>query len=74
MTGLLGRNTALIGAAFKGHTLVVEQLIASGAALDVQSSNGYGPCADCDADCIGRSLFNPAADFSAGTLRSSWPR
>ncbi len=38
----LGRYTALIGAAFKGHTLVVEQLIAiaAGAKLDVQNSNG----------------------------------
>ena len=36
----LGRNTALIGAAFNGHTLVVEQLIADGAKLDVQ--NNYG--------------------------------
>jgi ankyrin repeat protein len=31
-----------------GHTLVVEQLIAAGAALDVQNNKGYGPCADCD--------------------------
>jgi hypothetical protein len=30
-------------AAFKGHTLVVEQLIAAGAKLDLQSSKGYGP-------------------------------
>ncbi len=36
-----GRITALIVAAFKGHTLVVEQLIAAGAGLDVQSTNGY---------------------------------
>ena len=38
--GLLGRNTALIWAAFKGHTLVVEQLIAAGAGLDVQINEG----------------------------------
>ncbi len=31
-----------------GHTLVVEQLIAAGAALDVQNNEGYGPCADCN--------------------------
>ena len=37
---VLGRSTALIAAAFEGHTLVVEQLIAAGAALDVQESNG----------------------------------
>ncbi len=37
---LLGRFTALILAAMKGHTLVVEQLIAAGAALDVQSNEG----------------------------------
>ncbi len=42
----LGRCAALIGAAFNGHTLVVEQLIAAGAALDVQSSNGCSPCAE----------------------------
>ncbi len=36
----LGRFTALIGAAMKGHTLVVEQLIAAGARLDVQDSDG----------------------------------
>ena len=40
LTGLLGRSTALILAALKGHTLVVEQLIAAGAALDVQSNEG----------------------------------
>ncbi len=32
----------------KGHTLVAEQLIAAGAALDVQNNEGYGPCADCN--------------------------
>ncbi len=37
LTGLLGRFTALIVAASNGHTLVVEQLIAAGAKLDVQS-------------------------------------
>ena len=37
---LLGRLTALIAAAMTGHTLVVEQLIAAGAALDVQRNNG----------------------------------
>ena len=40
LTGLLGRNTALIVAAYNGHTLVVDQLIAAGAALDVQNSKG----------------------------------
>ena len=38
--GCLGRLTALILAASNGHTPVVEQLIAAGAALDVQDSNG----------------------------------
>ncbi len=36
----LGRETALILAAIEGHTLVVEQLIAAGAALDVQDNEG----------------------------------
>jgi hypothetical protein len=36
----LGRRTALFFAAVKGHTLVVEQLIAAGAALDVQGNAG----------------------------------
>ncbi len=40
LTELLGRNTALIGAAMEGHTLVVEQLIAAGAALDVRNNFG----------------------------------
>jgi ankyrin repeat protein len=40
LTGLLGRVTALILAATSGHTLVVEQLIAAGAALDVQDNGG----------------------------------
>jgi hypothetical protein len=40
LTGLLGRNNALILAAVKGHTLVVEQLIAAGARLDVQNNEG----------------------------------
>ncbi len=34
-----------------GHTPVIEQLIAAGAALDVQNNEGYGHCAD----CIGRT-------------------
>ena len=70
LTGLLGRSTALIWAASKGQTLVIEQLIAAGAGLDVQNNEGYGHCAD----CIGRTPFNVATDISAGTLRSSWPR
>ena len=44
----LCRRTALIWAAMYSHTLVVEQLIAAGAALDVQNNKGHGPCADCD--------------------------
>jgi hypothetical protein len=40
LTGLLGRHTALIFAAIGGQTLVVEQLIAAGARLDVQSNSG----------------------------------
>ena len=40
LTGLLGRTTALILAASKGHTLVVEQLVAAGAKLDVQNIVG----------------------------------
>ena len=39
----LGRCTALILAAAKGHTLVVEQLIAAGAGLDLKENDGYGP-------------------------------
>ncbi len=39
----VGRGTALIWAAEKGHTLVIEQLIAAGAGLDVKENNGYGP-------------------------------
>jgi ankyrin repeat protein len=35
---LLDRSTALILAAMYGHTLVVEQLIAAGAFLDVQNN------------------------------------
>ncbi len=68
LTGLLVRYSALIVAASVGHTLVVEQLIAAGAALDVQSSNGYGPCADCNG--FARAPSQPPADVSAGTLRS----
>ena len=37
---VLGRSTALIGAAMYSHTLVVEQLIAAGAKLDVQNNKG----------------------------------
>jgi len=70
LTGLLGRRTALVLAAMKGHTPVVEQLIAAGAGLDVQNNEGYGHCAD----SIGRKPFIAATDFSAGTLRSSRPR
>jgi hypothetical protein len=67
LTGLLDRLTALILAAQNnGHTLVVEQLIAAGAALDVQDNNGYGPCADCNG--LTRVLSEPP-DVSAGTLR-----
>ncbi len=36
----LGRCAALLLAAMKGHTLVVEQLIAAGANLDVQNIHG----------------------------------
>ncbi len=43
---LLGRNAAVILAAIKGHTLITEQLITAGAALDVQNNTGYGPFAD----------------------------
>ena len=50
---VLARCTALILAAMNGHTLVVEQLIAAGAALDVQNNEGYGP----GADCSGFTLF-----------------
>ncbi len=41
--GLLGRFTALLWAYFEGHTLVVEQLIAAGARLDVQNNIGCDP-------------------------------
>ena len=40
---LVGRDTALILAANKGHALVVEQLIAADAGVDVKDNNGYGP-------------------------------
>ena len=40
LTGRLGRVTALLWAAHNGHTLVVEQLIAAGAALDGQDNIG----------------------------------
>ncbi len=40
LTGLLGRSTALICAAWKGHTFVVEQLITAGAGLDVKNNEG----------------------------------
>ncbi len=36
----LGRCAALLWAALEGQTLVVEQLIAAGANLDVQERNG----------------------------------
>jgi hypothetical protein len=36
----LGRCAALLWAAMEGHTLVVEQLIAAGANLDVQDHEG----------------------------------
>ena len=39
----LCRSTALIGAALEGHTLVVEQLIAAGAGLNVKDNCGYEP-------------------------------
>ena len=39
----VGRDTALILAAVKGHALVVEQLIAAGAGLDLKSGSGYEP-------------------------------
>ena len=38
-----------------GHTLVVEQLIAAGAILDVQNNKGYGPWADCDGFALSES-------------------
>ncbi len=41
--GLLGRLTALIWAYLEGHTLVVDQLIAAGARLDVQNNIGCDP-------------------------------
>ena len=39
----VGRCTALMLAADQGKTLVVEQLIAAGAGLDVKDNNGYEP-------------------------------
>ena len=39
----LGRCTALILAAGEGHALVVKQLIAAGAGLDLKDNDGYGP-------------------------------
>jgi hypothetical protein len=39
----VGRGTALINAAYNGHALVVEQLIAAGAGLDVKDNDGYEP-------------------------------
>jgi ankyrin repeat protein len=40
---LLGRWTALFMAAGEGHTVVVNQLIAAGAGLDVKDNVGYEP-------------------------------
>ncbi len=39
----VGRGTALIVAAGEDHTLVVNQLIAAGAGLDLKENNGYEP-------------------------------
>jgi ankyrin repeat protein len=39
----VGRGTALIVAAGEGHALMVKQLIAAGAGLDLKENNGYGP-------------------------------
>ncbi len=66
---VLGRGTALMLAAWKGHTLVVEQLIAAGAGLDVKDNDGYGPIYPA-ATAVRYPSRQPA--FSAGIRRSSW--
>ena len=52
-----------------GHTLVTEQLIAAGAALDVQNIEGYGPCPNCNGLTLakrgGRLLGRSTALISA---------
>ncbi len=62
--GRLGRLTALIWAYFEGHTLVVDQLIAAGARLDVQNNIGCGP----GSEGTGFVLFDPAADGTSGQV------
>ena len=64
----LGRCTALMVAAWKGHTLVVEQLIAAGAGLDVKDNDGYGPIYP-SAPAVRCPSRQPT--FSEGALRSS---
>jgi hypothetical protein len=68
----VGRDTALILTAAKGHTLVVKQLIAAGAGLDVKEQiHGYGPIYS-----IATAVRYPSRQptFSEGALRSCWPR
>jgi hypothetical protein len=49
----LGRCTALMLAAGEGHAVVVKQLIAAGAGLNVKDNDGYGPIIpDCDGCAI----------------------
>ena len=51
-----------------GHTLVVEQLIAAGAVLDVQNNKGYGPCSERD----GFALSEPASRVLARSTALTW--
>jgi hypothetical protein len=65
------RGTALMVAAGKGHALVVEQLVAAGAGLDLKSNNGYEPIYP-TATAVRCPSRQPT--FSAGLLRSSRPQ
>jgi hypothetical protein len=68
---LVGRGTALIVAADQGKTLVVEQLIAAGAGLDLKTNDGYEPIYP-TATAVRYPSRLPTS--WAGALRSFWPR
>ena len=67
LTGLLGRDTALTWASHEGYMPLVEHLIAAGAALDVQSNEGYGPRVDCPRP-VDRSTARILAAMQGHTL------
>jgi hypothetical protein len=68
---LVGRGTALILAAGVGNVLVVKQLIAAGAGLDLKDNDGYEPICP-TATAVRYPSRQPT--FSAGVRRSPWPR